>query len=269
MTGGFAMGKLSCILIIILMLPFHAVQAHSDFFYTKEYGNVKATILTGFHYEEINKVFILGQLAEKLAEELNYKEPIFLYFRHHYTSRKVTHQYYISYGRAKNDRLYTRDDDGWQEHDFMDEDATVIRQAGKNLDITSTLKLLEYAIGNLSYIKSHQKLIEQQRGGTFRYRFYSIDHQPIRKQLGTKASSLVTAALKNKIFRPENFSEREFWTGCSYYWQNNQFHIFWRSRHFNKETNKREFTDKHLFTLDTLHLFKEIENLDYLIFDTD
>ncbi len=262
------MKKLSCTLFLIVIIPFHTALAHGDYFYEKKYGNVKVSILTGFDYEEINKVFILGKLASKLAKKLNYNKPIFLYFKHHYLTEDKP-EYYISSSRGKEDRQDINNNEDWQEFNHLKQEAIVLQQMGNYFDIASTLKLLEYAINNTTFIKSNQELIEYHREKTtFRYRFYSINQKPIKEQLAKKSSKLIAATQKNKIYRTENFSEREFTTGCSYYWQDNKFHLFWRSRDYNSNTNKAEFNDNHLLTLDSLYIFQEIENLDYAIFNT-
>ncbi len=257
-------------LFLLLILPFCRGLAHSDYFYNREYGNVKVSILTGFHYEEINKIFILGQLAAKMSVELNYNKPIFLYFRHHYSTDDKP-EYFISYGRGKEDRKSIRDEEDWQEHNHLEEDAIVIHQKGGSFDIISTLKLMEYAIKNVPFIKEDQQMLVYERERkypTFRYRFYSINKKPIQEQLLKEPGNLIAETLQNKVYRPENFSEREFTTCCSYYWQDNKYHIFWRSRHYNNTTNEPEFQETHLLTLDNIYILEEIEHLDYVIFDT-
>ncbi len=264
--------KKQYLFLLLLFLSFCRGLAHSDYFYNREYANVKVSILTGFHYEEINKIFILGQLAAKMSEELNYDKPIFLYFRHHYITEDKP-EYFISYGRGKKDRQNIRKKEDWQEFNHLEEDAIVIHQEGSSFDITSTLKLMEYAIKNVSFIKKNQQLVVYEREmkypATFRYRFYSIDQKFVQEQLSKVSGDLIAETLQNKIYRPCNFSEREFTTGCSYYWQENKYHIFWRSlEDYNQTTNKPVYQDTQLLTLDNIYILEEIENLDYVIFDT-
>lgn len=59
------------------------VSAHQGFWVVTESGNVKTRIKTGYQYEEIKKVQIIGELAELLAKKLNYNEPILLDFNHY------------------------------------------------------------------------------------------------------------------------------------------------------------------------------------------
>jgi hypothetical protein len=63
-------------------LTFGTTFAHKDFWKVADFGNVKVRVKTGFQYEEINKAFIIGQLAEKLSKDLNYADTIFLDFNH-------------------------------------------------------------------------------------------------------------------------------------------------------------------------------------------
>jgi hypothetical protein len=77
------MNKTKNILIfLLLLLTSITVSAHQDFFVVNEFGNVKTRIKTGYEYEEIKKVQIIGELAELLAKKLNYNEPILLDFNH-------------------------------------------------------------------------------------------------------------------------------------------------------------------------------------------
>lgn len=68
--------------MLLLLLLSTKASAHQDFYVIKEFGNIKTRIKTGFQYEEIKKVEIIGKLAEFLAKELNYNEPILLDFNH-------------------------------------------------------------------------------------------------------------------------------------------------------------------------------------------
>ena len=62
------MKQLIFTLIFFLKFTLNTASAHQDFYVTKDYGNIKVRVKTGFVYEEINKAFIIGQLAEKLAK---------------------------------------------------------------------------------------------------------------------------------------------------------------------------------------------------------
>ena len=144
------------ILFLLTVLYSGLTLAHQDFTVTRDYGNVAVRIKTGFEYEEIQKVFIIGQLAEKLAEKLNYKNPVFLDFSHNYT-RDSSYDYFISYDDGSFTDVMYKDE---RKKSFRESEAIVIRQISRTFDISVTLKLLEYAILNLGNIKSTQTEIE-------------------------------------------------------------------------------------------------------------
>jgi len=76
--------------LFILLISSYSIQstlAHQDFWITKEFGNVKTRIKTGYFYEEIQNVEIIGELARILCEKLNYKEPVLLDFNHFYVGQ--------------------------------------------------------------------------------------------------------------------------------------------------------------------------------------
>jgi hypothetical protein len=50
----------------------------------KDFGNVKVRIKTGFHYEEIKKSWIIGELAYRSCQKLIYSKPVFIDFTHPY-----------------------------------------------------------------------------------------------------------------------------------------------------------------------------------------
>jgi len=155
--------KYICTLIIALFMTSGNAFAHKDLHVTKEFGNVKVGIRTGFEYEEINNVALLGQLAEKLCIKLNYKEPVFLDFSHDYIGNLIP-DFSISYNKVNNERLI------------------VIRQLDRHFQAQTTLKLLEYAILNFSNIKS-------------------TDPLAIKEALNTPNSDLLNDILKVRIDR--------------------------------------------------------------------
>ena len=220
------------LLIVALSVTFGNAFAHQDFFVAKDFGNVKVRIKTGYEYEEINKVAIFGQLAEKLAKDLKCSESIFLDFNHHYTGN-CTPDYFISY-----------------------EDIIVIRQVARQFQSHTTLKLLEYAILNLKNIKSTQTQIEYNKNYC-NWKINSIDTFAIKKMLQTPNSDFLNNMLNIKVYRPEE----NFEYGISYYWQNNRYFIFQKS-FFNKQESV--ITD-----FENIYDFKKTGNLSAIIFETD
>lgn len=89
--------RASKLILIFILFSTAKAFAHQDFWMTKTFGNVKVRIKTGFRYEEINKVWIIGELAQNLCNELKYKDTVFLDFNHAYTGY-CSPDYFISFG---------------------------------------------------------------------------------------------------------------------------------------------------------------------------
>lgn len=239
------------ILTLILFLTFGNVFAHEDFWITKDFGNVKVRIKTGFYYEEINKVFIIGQLAEQFSKKMNYNGKIFIDFNHHYTGN-CDPDYFLSYDKGKIQYSRSGVD---KEKDFLKEKSIVVRQVSRQFDAETTLKLLDYAIQNVGQIKSSQKEINYNKN----YRQWiinSIDTTKIRTILLEPVSNQIKTSLTLKIEKPE----KEFKYGLSYFFKDNKYSIF--SREYYKGDNT-------LLTLDNIYDLKKIGNSSMIIFDTD
>ena len=252
------------LLALVFALAFRTVFAHEDFTLGENFGNVKVEIITGFEYEEINKVLLFGQLAEKFAKQLKYSKPIFLDFKHHYT-RDDGPAYFISYGTGK---VW----DATAKKARLIEDSIVISQFARQFDAQVTLKLLEYAILNANSIKSSQKEITHKD----RYRertLDSIDTALIEKALNEPNSAQVKKALGLKFERPVEYFSPRF----SYYLQDNKYTVFLRE---DKEDtslitlfSRRNKKDTNLITLDNIYDFQQVTEYanghSVVIFDTD
>lgn len=241
----------SYILTVILALTFGTTFAHQDFWTSEDYGNVKVRVKTGFDYEEINKAFIIGQLAEKLSKDLNYTDPIFLDFNHHYTG-DCNPTYFISYDKGKIE--YTWESDS-REKNYLKSNSIVLRQVSRQFDVIATLRLLEYSIKNITSIKSIQKQIEYNQNYC-QWKINSIDTNLIKQQLQIANSDLLNNIVKLRIERPD----KDFRYGISYYWQGNKFHLFLRN--YNK-------SDTTLLGLGNIYDIKKFGGSSAMVFDTD
>ncbi|WP_312313922.1 hypothetical protein [Empedobacter brevis] len=203
--------KLTILFLIIGQFLF----AHQDFYITKDYGNVKIRVKTGFKYEEINKAFIIGQLAEKLAEEMNYKEQIFLDFTHYYLGDTIFSDYFISFDKG------LINDNNKQNETVLKEDAIVIRNISNQFNVNNTLKLIEYSIKNLKFIKSKQKKISY-KNGYYNWELISLEEDKIKKVINNKQlSKNIRKVYSSKIYRPNP----DFKFGFTYYWQEGKYVI--------------------------------------------
>ena len=239
------------ILVVILSLFFMPTFAHQDYWTTMDYGNVKVRVKTGFDYEEINKAFIIGQLAEKLAKGLDYSGPIFLDFNHYYLEDCVP-TYFISYDKGTIEHNWDSDS---KEKDYLKSKAIVVRQISRQFNVISTLKLLEYSLKNISKIKALQKKITYSQHYCD-WKINSIDTFHIKEQLKIPNSELLNKIIKQRIYRPD----KEFKYGISYFWQNNMFHLFLRD--YKK-------ADSTLANIDNIYEIKKFGNSSALVFDSD
>lgn len=245
------MKRYSYILTVILTLTFGTAFVHQDFWTSTAYGNVKVRVKTGFDYEEINKAFIIGQLAEKLSKDLGYTDQIFLDFDHHYTG-DCDPAYFISYDKGKIEYTW---ESGSKEKDYLKENAIVVRQVSKRFNVISTLRLLEYSIKNISSIKASQKQIEYNQNYC-QWKINSIDTALIKEQLQQASSVSLNNIVKLKIERPD----KDFKYGISYYWQDNKFHLFLR------DYNKPDTT---LASIDNIYDIKKFGGSSAMVFDSD
>lgn len=240
---------LRIIFTIMLLLNIGTVFAHQDLWLTKDFGNVKVRIETGYFYEEISKVFIIGQLAEKFAKQINYNDKIFLDFNHYYTGN-CNPDYFISYDKGKIQESWND-----KEKDYLKKKSIVVRQVSRKFDAETTLKLIEYAIENISQIKSSQKSIFYNKNYC-QWNINSIDTAQIKKALLNPLSEQLRGVLTLKIEKIDN----NFQYGLSYFFKDNKYTIF--SREYNKE-------DTTLLVLDNIYGFEKIGNYNAIVFDTD
>lgn len=201
-------------LIILFLILGQFSLAHQDFYITKDYGNVKVRVKTGFQYEEINRAFIIGQLAERLAKELNYKEQIFLDFTHYYLSDTIFSDYFVSFEKG----LIKENNDQLNEA-VLKEDAIVIREIGNQFNVENTLKLVEYSIENLKIIKAIQKEISY-NNIYYNWKLTSLEANKIKKVINNKQlSKNIRSVYSSKIYRPNS----DFKFGFTYYWYEGKY----------------------------------------------
>jgi hypothetical protein len=241
----------SKLLILLFLLNASNVFAHQDFWMIKTFGNVKVRIKTGFNYEEINKAWIIGELTNKFANTLKYKDTIFLDFNHHYTG-DVRPDYFISYDDGSIKQTWS----GAETLYFLRGKALVIREVARRFDATATLKLVEYAIKNLSAIKQQQKPLEYNKNYC-QWLINSIDTSKAQQVVKNNLSKLALDVMNNKIYRPksENGSNN-----ISYFFKNNRYHIFY---------NDYKVKDSVLLAVDNIYQFETISFNEATVLDTD
>jgi hypothetical protein len=239
------------LLTFILLLISKVSLGHSDFWTYKDFGNVKVVIKTGFDYEEINKCWIIGELSHQLCKQLNYKNPVFLYFDHHYTG-DVGSLYFIGHNNTPPKKSSATGED-----EFSPKiNSLVITEVNRQFTPAITLRLLEYAIFNVNRVKTTQTILEYRLGYAFGST-KSIDTMEVRKITKTPMSSIIRQTLTYKIYRLKGDRDDN---ELSYFFQNNNFHVFYK-------TNSDR--DSVLLTVDNIYQFAPVSWEKVLVFDTD
>jgi hypothetical protein len=197
------------------------VFANQDFWVIKEFGNIKTRISTGYNYEEIKKVQIIGKLAEILAKEMNYGEPILLDFNHFYVGiAKPT--YFLSFD---NGVINYKNSSGENGIELLTQDGIVVRQISNRFDIINTLKMLEYSIINYISIKKEQKEIEYDENYCD-WVINSISASQIVNVLKNNETKLIENIRNKKIYRPGN----EFKGGFTYFWKDEKYNVIFKTK---------------------------------------
>lgn len=188
---------------ILSVLP---VWGHSDWGFTKDFGNVRVTYWCGFsNHEERYKSHIIAQLVEILSKELDCKQPIYLDFKHSYVE-DIVPEYKLWYKRGESG------------------DTLVFHVHEKTYDAVKALQLIEYGIKNKASVVKNQRdtVIETRYWGSQTHT--SLSRAEINKILRRNVSPLVNKVLANKIYRPKNESDKIV-EGFTYYFQNNKYHL--------------------------------------------
>lgn len=231
--------------LFILLISSYSIQstlAHQDFWITKEFGNVKTRIKTGYFYEEIQNVEIIGELARILCEKLNYKEPVLLDFNHFYVGQ-CKPDYFISFDKGVIKYDYGEIERGTE---LLDNNGIVIRQVNHAFSPIKTLVLLEFSISNLKTITSKQKEIKYNKNYC-QWIINTYDTSEIKKAIELQPTHTTQEVLNNKVYRPES----DFKFGYTYFWKKGEFTIIERDV-YGKETVIK--------TIDKLYDFKRVGN---------
>lgn len=229
-------------------------RGHQDSQHIYQYDNVTVRIKTGFMYEEINNVKIIGQYAALLCQKLEVTQPILLDFIHNRgdTYRGKTYSF-INYGSQDYNHLsyymieldtsideniftaiipseYIEDDTSfikktWPITGVDSANSIVVRQFGFHFDVTKTLNLLLFACEH-----HEDKEIEQTTDtlqSYLKHMFYllpSVSSEKIEMALN-QSHTEVAEILENKIYR-ELLNGSENLENASYFAQNGSIFPF-------------------------------------------
>jgi len=233
---------------LALCFCFGMAYPHSDLSWTKEFGRVKVRIKTGYDYEEIQKIYLIGELTEKYAKLIGYDKVIFLDFNHFYVGN-CEPDYFISYDRGAIMNLWNKATPEY----YLDYDALVIRQVASLFDVCNSLQLVEYAVSKVDRIVSLQRMIEYDENYCH-WRINSIDTVEIKHRLQQPISKGLHEILNIKLERPGKLKE-----GVSYYFQENLFTVFSRLK---------GKPDKDIISLTNIYQLTSFRRSAFL-FDTD
>ena len=208
--------KLTISILFFLLSTFSF--AHKDKYIFETYGNVKTLIKTGFDYSEIDKIKIIGQLAEKLAKNLKYKDSIFIEYDHDYIDLYKDDLYMLEYNGSK---LFSRLMSNYNTN--PDSTNLFIFINANNINIITTLKLVEFGIFNKE--KVNEYLFEK------KIRYYDDNDKEIFKplnpfatdkrlisQITSSQSKLITDVINERII-----VSKQSTFGIEIYWQNDKF----------------------------------------------
>ena len=239
------------LLTIFFILSSNIALGHQDFWMTKDFGNVKVRIKTGFQYEEIKKSWIIGELANKLCQQLNYTKQVFIDFNHYYVG-KCEPDYFLSFDNGSIIQTW----DTEKPKPFLKENSLVIREVSRQFKPSITLRLLEYAIANADKIKSTQKTIEYNQNYC-QWKIKTVDTLQVKRIVAGNISNVVNKILLTKVYRQEDEKSK---SDISYYFQNNKYYIFY---------NEYKIKDSVLLTVDNIYQFKSISFNQNIVLDTD
>ncbi|MFK7972678.1 MAG: hypothetical protein AB8F95_20070 [Bacteroidia bacterium] len=255
-------------LTITLLFSLSTGFAHTDFAITKDFGNVKVRILTGGHYEEINKAFIIGQLAERYAEILCYSKPIFLDFEHDYTASIEAPKYWRSWYRINFDKGYKdynfiNFDKGYKHNNFKkkplktiyENDVIAIRLGACSFGIREALLLLKYAINHEDFVQDNQEIYPL-LGHPYATEAMNINPEIINKILASELDPVQQNLLRYRAEKMHALAENSL----NYYWQSEGYHFY-------KKSNQTP--PAILLSLDEVFCFRPIGQDAAMVFDTD
>ncbi len=216
------------IILFFLLLLANRILAHRDRTFSFTFDNVTVMFHSGFYYEELEKAKIAGKAVAKLSCIYGFTENILLHFEHDYAYQKESHIFF-SFGKPyykwKLDELV------FHVPEHLTGEYLVIRQLDSIFDINKTLKLAEYGIKNIGFLrtKNFQEVkLKEDMGApdSFLVRtFKSLDIKEINEILTTELTDKGKMVLQSKFYKEEIIPQT-----LSYFAQNNEFVVFLRDR---------------------------------------
>lgn len=201
--------KLKANILCILLLVCLKSYGHKDVYKHFTDDEITSLIITGFEkYEEINKVKIFNKLANDIAKELNYREPLFIKFKHIYIEDKAT-EYFVRF----SDVPYALKN---QEMQILN-----LTFVGSNFNISKCLQIVEYAIKNVS------KIAKIQQPTHYTTTYDTVNVLSVNPKILAKESLKSKSLLVKKVsgYKTYAIDSEDIVYGYTYYWQNDKFTV--------------------------------------------
>ena len=243
-----------CLVLCAMLLFASKSFAHEDYITSVRNGNVKASIISGFEVEERRQIQIIGQLANILSDKLGNKETISIHYKHLYTTPDHPDQYAVNYKMITPDVI---------PGDVSDINITCYCY---KINPANVLKLVEYTITNAKQIKREQDSVSILLPYNRNIRTISIPVSTIQKVLDSETSSEIAETLLTRIYRPLKDGESMDKNNISYYFQNNQYHVYVQERSW--EDGMLVHNDVVIKTFDNIFQFSIVGYARALVFDS-
>ncbi len=226
------------ILILILLTVLANVKADSVYI-SKKSGNIRIGTSDNLGFFNRNKIFLIGELAEKLSLKLGYKENIqidFKCFFHKKEKLEFTIAYDSSSTKSHGQRI-------------------TIHMSAYDIEAETTLKLVECAIQNISKYKNTNKTLIYGPSKKS-YDLPNIDTNIIKTHLSKPNSKSINETLAITIQEKNKKIEQ----GIYYTLKNNSYYLY---------ANNYEFEDSQILSVKNFYGWKKLSSNLFLIFDTD
>lgn len=235
------------IIIIITLFSLSITSfAHKDTYILENYGNVKVLMKTGFEYSEINKIKIVGKLAEKISEQLKYKDTILVEYVHDYTNQYLDDLYLLEYNNSSKKLIFgIRSNYNILSNNY----GLSVRIYAKKINIIDVLKLIEFTLKNKE--KTNDYLTKKKI--RLKNKEYNYDESPEEEYItqiisdatdDTYVKSIINANSKliSTIIKTKVDVEKEEHSGIEVYWENDKF--LFEFKHHSKIKNELVFQIK-------------------------
>jgi hypothetical protein len=240
---------------------------HEDFSTVRQFGRVIVRVTSGFNYEEIQKVWITGELASRMLTKSGYQDTVILDFVHCY-GRNVSPEYYLATGTG-----VVNTQDGFQWYGLRPlvsgPAVIVLRERSSQFDVEGALKVLEYGVQHNGDLKRRQMPVSYWIGLPPAI-VESIDTAETRRVANSRSSREIQEIMQTRVYR-QGGREWETWGGVTYYWLGGRYFVQSRQMYsMADDTNATmQHSDTTLFVTPNIYQFADGQGPGTFIFDSD